>query len=241
MKTTEMAGHWFHFKQFSIRQDSAAFKVGTDGVLLGAWADVSGARSVLDIGTGTGLLAIMLAQRCGARISALEIDKASASQARENALASPWKDRIQILHISLQDFKPSEKYDLVITNPPFFQDSMRPDDNGRMISRHDALLSLEELAEAVPRLMQDEGRFCLVLPPAESRAFERIGPDHGLHMHRVLRVHSGPDPPEKRRLMEFRLYPAGTMQYDDLIIEKGVRHKYTKRYRELTGDFYLAF
>ena len=241
MKTYEMAGQWFHFKQFSIRQDGAAFKVGTDGVLLGAWADVSGAGSILDIGTGTGLLAIMLAQRSGARITALEIDPSSALQARDNASASPWRDRIRILQISLQDFKPPEKYDLVITNPPFFQDSMRPEDRGRMISRHDALLSLEDLAETAPRLMHDRGRFCLVLPLAESRTFERVGSDRGLHMHRLLRVRPGPNHPEKRRLMEFRLYPPGTVQCDDLVIEKGARHDYTERYRELTGDFYLAF
>jgi tRNA1Val (adenine37-N6)-methyltransferase len=148
-----MANPWFHFKQFSIRQDRSAFKVGTDGVLLGAWTDVAGVETVLDVGTGTGLLALMLAQRSAARITAIEIDGPSSDQARENTAASPWHNRISIMNTSLQDFRPEGRFDLVISNPPFFQDSLRPPDNDRAISRHDALLTLKELATTVPRLM----------------------------------------------------------------------------------------
>ena len=241
MKTPEMANPWFRFKQFTVRQDRTAFKVGTDGVLLGAWADVAGVRTVLDVGTGVGLLALMLAQRSEATIMAIDIDRPSSEQARENALMSPWKDRITILHCSLQDFIPDERFDLVITNPPFFQDSMQPADKGRLISRHDAMLSLEDLADAVPRLMQDKGKFCLVLPVEESRAFNGIGAEVGLYLHRVLQIKPTPSLSEKRRLMEYRLYPAETVDRDELVIEKGARHDYTERYRELTGDFYLAF
>jgi tRNA1Val (adenine37-N6)-methyltransferase len=241
MKRSDMANPWFQFKQFSIRQDRSVFKVGTDGVLLGAWADVTEVRTALDVGTGTGLLAMMLAQRSEARITAIEIDGPSSQQARENAAASPWHERITILNTSLQDFRPEGRFDLVISNPPFFQDSKRPPDSGRAISRHDALLTLKDLAEAVPRLMHDKGKFCLVLPVPESRTFEQTGLDVGLHLHRETGIRPTPDRPVARRLMEFRLYPSASVRCDELVIEMGARHDYTERYIELTGDFYMAF
>lgn len=236
-----MANTWFRFKQFTIRQDRSAFKVGTDGVLLGAWADVAGVQTVLDVGTGAGLLALMIAQRSEAAVTAIDVDLPSLDQARENTAMSPWKNRITLLHSSLQDFMPGQRFDLVLTNPPFFQDSKQPDNRGRQISRHNTMLSLEDLVNKISGLMLDEGKFCLILPVEESRIFERIGAESGFHLHRLLRVRPTPNHSEKRRLMEYRLYPAEKVHDDELIIERGARHDYTERYRELTGDFYLAF
>ena len=213
-----MANPWFRFKQFTISQEGTAFRVGTDAVLLGAWADVSGAGQVLDIGTGTGLLALMLAQRSGADITAIEIDRASYEQALENADSSPWKDRIKVIHSALQDFRPPCKYDLVVTNPPFFRNSLHPAEEGKAISKHDALLSLEE-----------------------SRVFERLGSEEGLQPGRILGIRPNPGHPVKRRLMEFSSIRPGTFMYEEIAIEKEARHDYTEEYRDLTKDFYLDF
>lgn len=236
-----MANPWFRFKQFTIRQDSAAFAVGTDSVLLGAWAGVSGVRHVLDIGTGTGLLALMLAQRSNAFICAIDIDRSSYEQALENIHNSPWKERIEIIHSSLQDFSPPQKFDLLISNPPFFRDSLHSPEKGKTISRHDALLSLEELASAIPGLLNKDGRFCLVLPLEESRLFENLGSEEGLYPARILGVRPTPRHPVKRRLMEFVLQTPDAPSYSEIAIEEGARHTYTRDYRELTKDFYLAF
>jgi tRNA1Val (adenine37-N6)-methyltransferase len=241
-KIPEMANTWFRFKQFTVRQDRAAFGVGTDSVLLGAWADVSGAGYVLDIGTGTGLLALMMAQRSEASICAIEIDNSSFEQALENVSNSPWEKRIEVIHSSLQDFNPPQKFDLVISNPPWFRDSLHSPEKGKTISRHDALLSLEELATAIPGLLDQNGRFCLVLPLEESVLFERLGSEVGLKPVRILGVRPIPGHPVKRRLMEFSTTPRETDAfYSEVIIEKGGRHDYTEEYRELTKDFYLAF
>ncbi|MFC2115356.1 tRNA1(Val) (adenine(37)-N6)-methyltransferase [Bacteroidota bacterium] len=236
-----MANPWFRFKQFQIRQDGPGFKVGTDGVLLGAWADITGVNAILDVGTGTGLLALMLAQRCKAKLIALEISKPSYEQAIENVNASPWKDRITILHCPVQDFMAEQKFDLIISNPPFFHDSYKPTDKNKIISRHDDTLSLEELAMAAIRNLNAKGKLCLVLPLEESRDFERISFEKGLFLHRVLEIRPTPRHSIKRRLMEFRLCQAQSVIHEDLTIEYGKRHDYTDQYRDMCKDFYLAF
>ncbi len=236
-----MANPWFRFKQFTVHQERSAFKVGTDGVLLGAWADVSGVRTALDIGTGTGLLALMLAQRSAARITAIEIDLPSYEQALENIRDSPWPERTTLLYSSLQEFKPEGRFDLVISNPPFFQEAYRPSDSARTISRHDKFLQLDELAASVPRLLREKGKFCLILPAEEGGVFGKAAGDAGLFLHRETGIRPTPFHPVKRCLMEYRLYPADVVESDELVIEKGNRHEYTERYRELTGGFYLAF
>ncbi|MCK5080444.1 MAG: methyltransferase, partial [Bacteroidales bacterium] len=195
-----MSNPWFQFKQFTIKQDRSAFKIGTDGVLLGAWADVTGVRTALDIGTGTGLLALMLAQRSDAKIKAIEIDPASYEQAGENIIDSPWNKRITIIHSSLQEFSAEDKYDLIVSNPPFFQDSLRPASGSLGRSKHDILLSLDELALLVPCLMHKKSRFCLVLPVRESNEFDKLGMENGLFLHRVMEIKPTPELPVKRQL-----------------------------------------
>jgi len=136
-----MPGNNFHFKKFSISQEKSVFKIGTDGVLLGAAADISGSESILDIGTGTGLIALMLAQRSGAFLTAIEPDKDSFEEASENIRRSPWSHRIQIENITLQEFNPQKEFDLIVTNPPYFTGSLRNPDEKKASARHNVSLS----------------------------------------------------------------------------------------------------
>ena len=143
-------------------------KVGTDGTLLGAWASLRSAGTILDIGTGTGLIAIMAAQRSPeARITAIDIDADCITQARENVAASPWSDRIEVVHSSLQDFEPAIRFERIISNPPYFVDSLRSPDAARSTARHTDTLPFAELSQGVSRLLSPTGRFALILPPPE--------------------------------------------------------------------------
>ena len=140
----------FRFKQFAVRQDRCPMKVGTDGVLLGAWAEVRpGDRRMLDVGTGTGLIALMLAQRSAARITAVDVDAECATQAAENFAASPWADRLDAVAVAVQRYDPVERFDLIVSNPPYYVDSLLSPDEGRNTARHAAGLPFGELAAGV--------------------------------------------------------------------------------------------
>jgi tRNA1Val (adenine37-N6)-methyltransferase len=245
-----MSNDYFQFKQFLVKQDRSAFKVGTDGVLLGAWASLENAGSILDIGTGTGLIALMLAQRTAngileavIRIVALEIDKASFEQAMENVRNSPWGQRIRVISQSFQDYAAAgpQMFDLIVSNPPFFIDSGKPDSQQKEISRHDSLLGLGELVSGVGRLLAADGKFCVILPVEESQKLQKSCLEMGLHLSRICRVRPTIHLPVKRHLLEFRRSPVERVQASEMAIERDTRHVYTDAYRELTRDFYLAF
>ena len=238
-----MPNDYFQFKQFLVKQDRSAFKVGTDGVLLGSWTAVDETGSILDIGTGCGLIALMLAQRTDARIVALEIETASCKQAMENVRISPWKDRIKVVNQSFQDFSAKEPgmFDLIVSNPPFFRDSLKPESHKRNISRHDTMLGLGELISGVVKLLAQAGKFCVILPVQESMELQQLGLQMGLQLHRMLKVMPTLKLPVKRHLLEFRPSPAMEVKVSGMAIEKDTRHDYTEQYRELTRDFYLAF
>ena len=156
-----MSNPYFQFKQFTVWHDQCAMKVGTDGVLLGAWASVERARRILDIGTGTGLVALMLAQRSllDAKIVALEIDEAAAGQARENVARSPWQERIEVVQADFKKYRSSDKFDVIVSNPPYFVDSLECPDRQRAAARHNDSLTYEELLEGVNRLLAADGLF----------------------------------------------------------------------------------
>ena len=161
-----MAG--FKFKQFAVEQDDVAMKVGTDGVLLGAWANTDNAKRILDIGTGTGVIALQMAQRNPvAQIHAVEIDETAAHRARANFDLSPWAERMNVEQTAVQEFSPAEKFDLIVSNPPYFVDSLLPPDAKRSTARHTHDLSFEELDSAVCQLLADDGLFALILPVTE--------------------------------------------------------------------------
>lgn len=192
----------FRFKQFAIRQDRCPMKVGTDGVLLGAWASVRPSdRRILDIGTGTGLIALMMAQRVpGAQVTGVDVE--DVSQARGNADASPWGGRVAFVQCPVQEFAPQERFDLVVSNPPFFVDSLTCPDQGRTTARHAVRLPFDELCASVVRLLAGGGRFAVVLPTDEAARF--IGVCRGkLALVRRTDVRTTPRHPVRRVLMEF--------------------------------------
>jgi len=231
----------FHFKQFTIHQDRCAMKVGTDGVLLGAWTDVENAARILDIGTGTGLLALMLAQRApNALIDAIEIEENAYIQATENVAESPWKDRINIIHRALQDFEPAEKYDLIVSNPPYFLHSLKNPDTAKKTARHTDTLMPTELITYAKRLLHENGRLSVIYPTTEALLFIKEAEKKMLHCSRITKVFPNIGAKEKRLLMEFSVMPT-ECRNDEIYIENNVRHNYTEAYKVLTKDFYLNF
>ena len=214
-------------------------KVGTDGVLLGAWADCDGAKRILDIGTGTGVIALMLAQRNSqAEILAVEIDETATQRARANFDASPWAERLEVEQTAVQQYSPSDKFDLVISNPPYFVDSLQCPDAKRTTARHTQDLTFEELDKAVCRLLADSGRFALILPTAEFYKYLAIT---RLHLVRRCDMHPTTGAAVKRVMAEFARSKNEEFALENITIEKAQRGDYTDEYRALTKDFYLKF
>ncbi len=215
-------------------------KVGTDGVLLGAWVRVEDAKRILDIGTGTGLIALMLAQKSPAPVDAIDIDHPSFEQATQNARTSPWADRVRVIHSSLQDFKPGYRYDLIVSNPPYFIDSFKAPGEARNMARSAShSLSYEELLHGVGRLLNNTGRFCVILPFKEGQLFREKAEQNGLFCNHLVNIKTGRDKPFKRVLMEF------SRREEELVEEELVIHyderQFTEEYKSLTRDYYPAF
>ncbi len=233
----------FTFKQFHIDHSRCAMKVGTDGTLLGAWAALPPhAKKILDIGTGSGLIAIMAAQRHPtAKITAIDIDKDCVMQATENAVASPWAERIEVIESPLQEYSPEEKFDVIISNPPYFADSMHSPDKQRTTARHTASLSFKELTDGVLRLLADDGLFAVILPTTESELL--LSASRGrLFTWRRCEVWSTPESGARRIMLELKREPPKDLaQKEKIIIEQGGRHVYSEEYKALTADFYLNF
>ena len=233
-----MPNPYFAFKQFIVRHDRCAMKVGTDGVLLGAWTDLSHSRRILDIGTGTGLIALMLAQRCmDARITAIDLDSAAVEQAQENIQASPWKDRIEALQQDICTYHPNGTFDTIVSNPPYFIDSLKCPDGQRNTARHTDTLDADRLIGKVSELLTSDGRFSIILPAEQTEDLIRVAGEKGLHPSRQTWVITRPGLSPKRILMEFRKIPV-TLQPDELVIELE-RHVYSEEYIALTKEFYL--
>jgi tRNA1Val (adenine37-N6)-methyltransferase len=232
-----MPNPYFSFKQFTVYHDRCAMKVGTDGVLLGAWTDVHSACHILDIGTGTGLISLMLAQRCDARIKAIDIDRDAVEQAKGNIAASPWKDRIEV---ELQDvcrYSPDVRFDVIVSNPPYFVNSLKCPDEQRNTARHTDNLDFENLIAAVSRLLHAEGTFSVIIPTDGMDVFLSTALRYGLHLSRQTLVHTKPGAIPKRVLLAFRRQPVQCV-VNDLTIELS-RHVYSDEYTALTKDFYL--
>ncbi len=238
-----MANSYFKFKQFIVHQDSAAMKVGTDSVLLGAWANVEKAKRALDIGTGTGLIALMMAQRNPVlTIDALEIDSDAFEQAKNNCSQSAWHNRLCVIHDSIQNYgvASQKKYDLIVSNPPYFSNSLKNNCIKKSTARHTDSLNYSELMEGVVKLLNSDGIFAVVLPSDVQNEFIDITQNYNFHLNRILNVKPTPAKSVKRILLEFSNSNVKICE-EELVIEDKGRHQYSEKYKQLTRDFYLAF
>lgn len=213
--------------------------MGTDGVLLGACADISGAGKILDIGTGTGLIALMLAQRCGAEITTIEPDRESFLQACSNVEKSRWADRIKVVNTFIQDFaRYSSKYDLIVSNPPFFSDSLKNPDEGKAAARHNIMINNKELLSGASTLMAEEGKFQVIMPYAEGNILIAEACKHGLYCNKIIKIRPLPTSEIRRLILTFSR-ERSSVHESFLTIEHGKRHEFTEEYKKLTRDFYL--
>jgi tRNA1Val (adenine37-N6)-methyltransferase len=232
----------FQFKQFSVNQDQTAMKIGTDGVLLGAWTPIdNNPKSVLDLGTGTGIIALMLAQRCDAeQIDALEIDENAYEQAVENFEGSTWGDRLFCFHAGLDEFidDPEDEYDLIVSNPPFFSEDYRSANEQRDLARFQEAMPFEELVEAADLLLSENGIFSVIIPFNEEDRFIELCAEVELFPIKVTRVKGTQNTKIVRSLLAFKRYELSVLTADELVIEIS-RHEYTPEYISLTKDFYL--
>ena len=238
-----MSGTHFAFKQFTINQDRCAMKVGTDAVLLGAWVVPNGSKAILDIGTGTGIIALMLAQKTDAFIDAIDIDEEAVHQATQNISGSKFADKIQVSLSSFQEYAKStlKKFNLIVTNPPYFEQSLKSSDEQRSQARHAYVLPFEELLDGVIKILDPKGKFCLILPKLEAERFRVLAEKKGLHLSKLLRVKSRADKDtDKRHLMQFEFVPTEFSE-KTLVIERDQRHHYTDEYKEFTKDYYVNF
>ncbi|WP_321480216.1 methyltransferase [uncultured Bacteroides sp.] len=232
-----MANSYFQFKQFTVWHDKCGMKVGTDSVLLGAWTRVEGARRILDIGTGTGLVALMLAQRCEANIIGVEIDNHAAEQAKENIARSPWTDRLSVARIDVKEYSSEEKFKVITSNPPYFFDSLTSPDEQRTLARHGAELTYEELFTSVARLLASDGEFTIVIPAKVATDVIDIAFNNKLYPIRKLWVHTKPETSPKRVLLTFAFLKKESEE-QHLLIELE-RHQYSPEYIALTREYYL--
>lgn len=249
----------FRFKRFEVTQQRAAMKVGTDGVLLGAWTELpERVESILDVGTGTGVIALMLAQRTEnntvpTRIDAIEIETEAAAEAEENFEASPWGERLNIYTGTFQRYaSESPGYDLIVSNPPYFlagndyrrgrETPAATPSRERIIARHAESLPYDELIEGVKKVLKPTGRFAAIFPYQESGIFIAKAAAAGLYCNRMLEIYALPDKPVKRIAAEFSLHRSESgARRERLVIHDPRTRDYTEAYRRLTRDFYLRF
>lgn len=232
----------FRFKKFSIEQAGAAHPVGTDAVLLGAWVDVQAAQRFLDIGSGTGVVALMLAQRL-ANIAhwagvGVEIHPESAALARANFKASPWAGHLDVWEGPIQAFS-GQVFDLIVSNPPFFSERTVSPDKTRSLGRHTATLSPEDLLETARRLLAPQGKFCVVLPTLEGRQLCELAVPKGLYWTKITEVRSRPGKPVERLLIQFEKSPFGFERTEMCLYAGKTGTAYSDDFQSITSNFYL--
>lgn len=229
----------FHFKGFSLSDQNSTHKIGTDGVLLGAWVDIREARCILDVGCGSGVITLMLAQRTSefVKIDAIDINQTDVTQALENVKNSPWPHKITVSHAAFQQWLPSYRYDLIVSNPPYFMNSWLPPDENRKKARHTNELTFEELAGSSHKLLSSDGRLAVVLPPTEADIFKEIANRYEMHLGRSLSFRSRQHKPVERVLMEFHRRHVSTQSENLVLYSEG--ENWSPEYRTLTKDFYL--
>lgn len=233
-----MPNPFFSFKQFTIYHDLCAMKVGTDGVLLGAWTNCIQANRILDVGSGSGLISLMLAQRCpNARIDAIDIDDKAFEQTKINFSNSRFEKQLKAFHKNFLLYEPEYSYDLIVSNPPYFNDSLNSPDKARTIARHTSSLNMESLILHAFKLLQPSGRLAFILPYSSFNFLQTITCSNNLFLARKTLVRTLQNSPPKRILLEYTKKECSPTE-DELFIELS-RHNYSEEYKELTKDFYL--
>ena len=232
---------WFKFKQFRIEQQKAAMKVGTDGVLIGAWVSIDNVSSILDVGTGTGLIALMLAQRSSAQIDAVEIDSAACTEAEFNFEQSPWRLRLKVIHSDFNTFSTEnqQRYDLIVSNPPYFADSLKTPEPHLAKARHDVTITFADLIKGSARLLNEHGRLALIIPFHSFEEFRESARLQGFYLRRQTTVITKEGKSPERVLLEFSLLPCFT-QTDKILV-----HTYdgqiSQEFIDLTSPYYLNY
>ena len=238
-----MSNPYFRFKQFTVWHDRCAMKVGTDGVLIGAWCDVAGCRRILDVGCGTGLIALMAAQRTApeVQVDGVEIDAGAAAQAADNVARSPWSDRIHVCCDDFVDYVAASqppRYNLVVSNPPYFEHSLLPDDEARLTARHTARLTYASLLQGAASLLLPGGRVSLIFPAGIYDAVDAEARRFGFFPRRVAWVSGREGTASKRVLAEWGREPVAAVDEQHFSIETAPL-QWTPEYKALTRDFYL--
>lgn len=235
-----MASSYFDFKRFRVYHDRCAQKVGTDGVVLGAWVDVHNARRVLDIGTGSGLIALMIAQRVPkASVVGVDIEQSAVEQARENVASSPFAKQIEIVCSDVRDFSEQEhgRFDHIICNPPFYTEDTLPPDDSRALARNAALLPFEELVRSASRLVSKSGYFSVMLPMSCRDSFTVLCEVHSLHLVRECTVQTVARKVPKRILITYSTQRVESVVKESIILQEG--NEKSEAYKSLARDFYL--
>jgi tRNA1Val (adenine37-N6)-methyltransferase len=229
----------FQFKKFAINHDRCSMKVSTDAVLLGSWVDAGKSKIILDVGTGSGIIALMLAQRTNhaVQIDAIEVEDEDVSQAKENILFSPWPNKIFAFKTSFQNFEPALKYDLIVSNPPYFINSLLPPSPNRQRSRHTEQLTFEELIAHSIRLLNPTGMLAVILPFQEGNDFKQLALENKLYVTRQLAFYSRKEKPQERWLFEFGFEQVKPKEEKLILYEAG--NMKSNDYINLTKDFYL--
>ncbi len=234
----------FQFKQFKIEQDRCGMKVGTDGVLLGAWINIGSAKSILDIGAGSGVITLMAAQRAPeAQVTGVEIDAEAATQAKENVAASDWSDRVTIVQDSIQVFAKlnDDEYDYIVSNPPFFSGGTLSHSQDKTNVRHTTKLAHGDLLGAVRNLLSPTGLFGVILPDVEGVRLIEVAKTYNLYPQRIMEVYPDANKKLERIMVEFAKVEAALIETTTLYIREPGKNEYTQAYKEITKDFYLKF
>ena len=234
-----MPNSWFRFKQFIIQQDKCAMKVCTDSCILGAWSakHLNGVERILDVGTGTGLLSLMLAQKSMSRIDSIELDPESAAQALENIMNSSWSARIRLLEGNVLHFPLPSDYDFIISNPPFFESDLRSPVEKKNKSKHDETLTLDELIVVIRKHLKTMGKFCVLLPFHRDSQFEKLASDYGFFLQEKLAVRQTPAHPPFRSICLFGFQQPEMTELKELVI-KNKNGKYSNEFVDLMSDYY---
>ncbi|MEL6250525.1 MAG: methyltransferase [Bacteroidota bacterium] len=228
----------FHFRQFNIAQDRTAMKVGTDSILLGAWVDAKKPQRILDIGIGTGILCLMMAQKFDtAKIEGVELDPDAYKQAKENIAFSPWSDRIQVFQQSIQDFRETKPYDLIISNPPYFSGDLEAKGNPRKNARQGEDLDLEVLVRQLGLFLAENGQAHIILPFDKLEALKGLLGKHKLSPHKLCTVYPRPEKAPYRFLMALGKEDKSLVE-EEIVIQIGGANHYSEAYKKLTQEFY---